>query len=144
MKSNVYFELTEEFNPIAALPSPRSQAREYADRGVHFVMVDSSYTDGPDTVNQFLAQRELSFPVLMDPESAYARYFDTKLTTTMAVIDERGRLRYFGGFPKAEDAVKNLLAARNSLFPRPAASADRSGSSPGRGAIQSRRAIADR
>ncbi|MEO6711046.1 MAG: TlpA disulfide reductase family protein [Planctomycetota bacterium] len=93
------------------------KAKEYEDKGVLFVMVASSYTDSPASVNQFQAKRELGFQVLMDPESEYARYFGTKLTTTTAVIDQQGRLRYFGGFPKAEDAVKNLLAGEAVAVP---------------------------
>ena len=53
----------------------------------------------------------------MDPDSEYARYFGAKLTTTTAVVDAEGRLRYYGGFPKAEDAVGNLLAGEEVAVP---------------------------
>lgn len=93
------------------------KAKKYAEQGVLFAMVDSSFTDSPESVNQFLAKFDLGFPVLMDPNSEYARYFGTKLTTTTAVIDAEGRLRYYGGFPKAEDAVKNLVAGEDVALP---------------------------
>ncbi len=94
-----------------------AKAKEYSNNGVQFVMVDSTCTDNQDSVNQFLAKRGLNLQVLIDPESAYARLFGTKLTTTTAVIDQQGRLRYFGGFPKSEDAVKNLLAGEEVAVP---------------------------
>lgn len=86
------------------------KAKEYAPRGVHFVMVDSNFTDTATRVNQFLQEKGLSFPVLMDSDSKIARSFSATLTTTTAVIDAEGRLRYYGAFHKAEDAVRNLLA----------------------------------
>lgn len=80
-------------------------------------MVDSNYTDNAQRVNQFLEEKELSFRVLMDPESEIARYFGAKLTTTTAVIDAEGRLRYYGGFGGAEDAVRNLMAGEAVAVP---------------------------
>lgn len=94
-----------------------TKAKEYEAKGVRFLMVASSYTDTPELVNQFLAKRGLGFTVLMDAESDVPRYFGAKTTTTTAVIDAAGRLRYYGGFPKAEDAVRNLLAGEDVAVP---------------------------
>jgi thiol-disulfide isomerase/thioredoxin len=93
------------------------KAKEYEAKGVRFLMVASSYTDTPESVNQFLAKHGLGFTVLMDPESDVPRYFGAKTTTTTAVIDAAGHLRYYGGFPKAEDAVRNLLANEDVAVP---------------------------
>ena len=86
------------------------KAKKYAGEGVSFLMVDSNFSDNMQRVNRFLEQKGLSFTVLMDPRSEIARYFGAKFTTTTAVIDAEGRLRYYGAFAKAEDAVRNLLA----------------------------------
>jgi peroxiredoxin len=93
------------------------KAKEYKGDRVQFFMVDSNFTDSVQRVNRFLEKNDLSFPVLMDSESRIARYFGTKLTTTTAVIDAEGRIRYYGGFGKAEDAVRNLLAGKDVLVP---------------------------
>lgn len=94
------------------------KAKEYQDRGVRFFMVDSNHTDTAQQVNRFLTVNELSFPVLMDSESKVARQFGATLTTTTAVIDTDGRLRYYGGFRKAEDAIRDLLAGQDVEVPQ--------------------------
>lgn len=93
------------------------RAKDYEAQGVLFLMVDSNYTDNAEHVNQFLEEKELGFRVLMDPESEIARYFGAKLTTTTAVIDAEGRIRYYGGFGGAEDAVRNLMAGEDVAVP---------------------------
>jgi peroxiredoxin len=93
------------------------KAKEYQGQGVLFLAVDSNFTDNPKRVNRFLEQNELGFPVLMDPGSEIARYFGARLTTTTAVIDADGRLRYYGGFAAAEAAVRNLMAGEEVAIP---------------------------
>lgn len=93
------------------------KAKEYKEKGVQFLMVDSNFTDSAERVNRFLESNKLSFPVLMDSESEFARYLGATATTTTVVIDAEGRLRYYGGFGKAEDAVRNLLAGEDVAVP---------------------------
>jgi thiol-disulfide isomerase/thioredoxin len=93
------------------------KAKVYEGQGALFLAVDSNFTDSAQRVNRFLEQHELSFPVLMDSESEIARYFGAKLTTTTAVIDADGRLRYYGGFGGAEAAVRNLMAGEEVAVP---------------------------
>ena len=93
------------------------KAKEYLGQGVLFLAVDSNFTDNPKRVNRFLEQNELGFPVLMDSESEIARYFGARLTTTTAVIDADGRLRYYGGFQGADAAVRNLMAGEEVAVP---------------------------
>lgn len=94
-----------------------TKVKEYQAQGVLFLAVDSNFTDNAKRVNRFLEQHELSFPVLMDSESEIARYFGARLTTTTAVIDADGRLRYYGGFQGAEAAVRNLMAGEEVAVP---------------------------
>jgi len=93
------------------------KAKEYQREGVLFLAVDSNFTDNAQRVNRFLEEKKLSFPVLMDSESEIARYFGAKLTTTTAVIDADGRLRYYGGLAGAEVAVRNLMAGEEVAVP---------------------------
>jgi hypothetical protein len=53
----------------------------------------------------------------MDPESEIARYLGAATTTTTAVVDADGRLRYYGSLAKAEDAVRNLMAGEEVALP---------------------------
>lgn len=98
------------------------KAAEYKEKGVHFAMIASNSTETAEQVNRFLKKNDLSFPVLMDPESEVARYFGALVTTTTAVIDAEGRLRYYGVFGKAEAAVRDLLSGKEVAVPetRPA------------------------
>jgi peroxiredoxin/Spy/CpxP family protein refolding chaperone len=92
-------------------------AAEYKGRGVQFLAVASNYMESAERVNELVEENELSFPVLMDSQSRIARYFDAEATTTTAVIDAEGRLRYYGRFPEAEAAVRNLLAGEEVAIP---------------------------
>lgn len=93
------------------------KAKEYKDKKVRFLMVASNSTDGADQVNRFLERNELGFPVLLDTKSEVAWYFGATLTTTTAVVDSSGVLRYYGGFGKAEAAVRDLLAGKEVAVP---------------------------
>lgn len=94
------------------------KVREYSGKGVRFLMVASNATETADPVNRFLENRGVRFPVLMDAGSRVARLFDARFTTTTAVIDANGRLRYWGAFRWAEAAVKDLLAGRDVAMPQ--------------------------
>ena len=93
------------------------EAKEYAGKGVEYFMVDSNGADGAEVVNRFLAEQDLDVRVLLDGSGEIARWFGARLTTTTAVIDPEGRLRYYGGFGGAEDAVKNLLEGQDVALP---------------------------
>jgi peroxiredoxin len=98
-----------------------AKAKAYAAEGARFLMVASNYTDSSDRVNQFLQAKGLGFTVLLDPEGEIANYFGATLTTTTAVIDVEGRLRYYGDFGGAPAAVRNLIAGEQVAVPeRPA------------------------
>ena len=92
-------------------------AREHA-QDAAFLMVDSNYTDSAQRVNEFRSEKELDFRVLMDPKSEIARHFGAQLTTTTAVLDAEGRLRYYGAFSGAERAVRSLMAGEEVAVPR--------------------------
>lgn len=93
------------------------KAAAYASEDAVFHMVDSNVPDYEERVNGFLEANGLGFKVLMDAESAIAGYFGARFTTTTAVLDADGRLRYYGGFAKAEDAVRDLLAGEEVALP---------------------------
>jgi len=93
------------------------KATEYGERGVAFLAVASNYTDSPKQVNRLLEKNRLRFRVLMDSDSEIARYFGATFTTTTAVLDAQGRLRYYGGFGAMEAAIKNLQAGEEVAVP---------------------------
>jgi len=99
------------------------RAREYKEKGALFLMVDSNAPETVEQVSGFLKKNELSFPVLMDSESEIARYFGATRTTTTAVIDAEGRLRYYGGYGNSVvNAVEDLLVGKGVAVPESQAS----------------------
>lgn len=94
-----------------------AKREQYRTKGVRYIMVASNEDETAAGVNEFLAENKLGFRVLMDTRSTLARYFGATLTTTTAVIDARGRLRYFGSLAKSEDAVRSLLAGQEVAVP---------------------------
>jgi len=92
-------------------------AGRHGQQGVRFLMVDSNHTDSVERIRAFRDQHALQFPVLVDADGAIARWFGAQLTTTTAVIDAGGRLRYYGSFANATAAVEDLLAGREVAKP---------------------------
>ncbi len=63
----------------------------------------------------YLKKREdLNLKVVMDPSSQAARHLELRRTTTTVLMDQSGKVRYFGTFaerkkPYAREALRSLL-----------------------------------
>ncbi len=92
-------------------------AKKY--KGKVLVMaVDSSVGETANAVAAFKKKKRLSLPIGLDPNGQAADVFGARFTTTTAVIDRDGVLRYLGQFGHgddrfAEDALKDVLAGRD-------------------------------
>ena len=93
------------------------KAREIEAKGVTFRMIASNGTETAERVNRFLEKRGLDFKVLMDEGSEIARRFGVTRTTTTIVIDAAGKIRYYGRYAKALDAVRSLLDGEDVRVP---------------------------
>lgn len=89
--------------------------------------INSSSTDTPDAVREYAEQNELNYAMLRDEDASVADYFGIEQTATFLVIDDKGVLRYRGGFddnPSPElvkrhyvkDAVAAILAGKKFLL----------------------------
>lgn len=89
--------------------------------------INSNSTDLPDDVRDYAMQHELNFPMLRDEDASVAGYFGIEQTATFLVIDDKGVLRYRGGFDDnptpdlvkrhyVEDAVEAILAGKKFLL----------------------------
>jgi thiol-disulfide isomerase/thioredoxin len=90
-------------------------AKEYNDKAV-VVGIDAS-GETVEQVADFLREKGLAVPIMIDPEGLTADLFGTRVTTTTVVIDREGVLRYCGQFGHgehafAEDALKAVLAGK--------------------------------
>ena len=61
-----------------------------------FVTIASRKGETPDTLLAIAAARELTFPILCDPESAVAEQWFTRQTPRVFLVDSLGRLIYRG------------------------------------------------
>jgi len=96
----------------------------YHPRGVQIVMVDPEMKSSPETDAAEAARRGYPFPVYFDRGARLARALDAQYATYTVIVDDRGRVRYRGGFdsdkthmradatPYVRNALDDLLAGR--------------------------------
>ena len=92
-------------------------ARDYADRGVRFLAINSNDAerypaDSPEAMRERVesAPGEWPFPYLHDPTQEVARAWDAKVTPHVFVLDGESRLAYEGA-PDADHRDPSLDAA---------------------------------
>lgn len=91
-------------------------SRDYHDRAAIFA-VASSRDDTAQDVRDYLENAKLELPVLMDNKSELARYLKVVRTTSTAIFDDGGRLRYFGTLKRrrkfyAKTHLESVLAQK--------------------------------
>lgn len=100
-------------------------AADYAPKGVAVYAVDSNKNETPDEIKKVSAERNLNYPVLLDPGSKIADQFGAITTPHVFIIDPQGNLAYEGAVddqgwsekaqPKTNyvrDALDALLAGK--------------------------------
>lgn len=71
-------------------------AREYADKGVLFIGINSNNTEPADEVAKHAREKGFIFPVLKDEGNRVADLYDAKVTPEVFVVDSNFVLRYHG------------------------------------------------
>ena len=87
------------------------------------VAISSSRNDDAARVKEYLSSHKLKLPVLMDPESRFAHHLKITRTTTSAILDKNGKVRYFGTLLRgnkyfARDSLKSLISGKIIGTPR--------------------------
>jgi acetyl esterase/lipase len=84
--------------PVGDLYLPRlgELAREYGQKGVNFIGIDSSRGEAPEEVTEHMARHGAAFRVLMDGGHVAAGALKAERTCETLVIDADQRLRYRG------------------------------------------------
>lgn len=70
--------------------------RELGPRGVQILAINSNSQDSPKDVTKHAQERELSFPVLLDPGQKVADLFGAERTPEVFLLDASGIVRYRG------------------------------------------------
>lgn len=73
------------------IPELERLHKEYGPRGFKVVGV-SLDEGGPEAVQEFVKQNEMTYPVLLDPDQKLANLFQTSVIPTSAVIDRKGKI----------------------------------------------------
>jgi thiol-disulfide isomerase/thioredoxin len=91
-------------------------AKEYG-RKIKVVAISSAKTDTADSVKAYLKEHGTQIDVLLDPTSEFARHLKVNTTTTTLILDQSGRMRYFGTLKRgrrffALEPLKEILAGK--------------------------------
>ncbi|MBX3414671.1 MAG: redoxin domain-containing protein [Pirellulales bacterium] len=84
--------------PLAKLYAPRLEelSKEFSDKGVAFVMIDSNQQDSITELSAFARIHGVTFPVLKDLDNVVADQFGAVRTPEVFVLDENRAIRYRG------------------------------------------------
>lgn len=104
------------------LPTVAALEKEYAEKGVAFVLVAAVKTDKPDDLKKLAADAGLKAPILHDADGVLCKQLGARTTTDVFVIDAARTVKYRGavddqyglGYSTAEPKqtyAKNAIAA---------------------------------
>ncbi len=80
--------------------------REFAPRGVRFLVVNPNSTEPDDEVREHARKSRFSFPVLRDPGAVFAERMGVSVTPVALVLDRAGQVRYRGRIDDAENPAR--------------------------------------
>lgn len=94
---------------VAALPKVNETAAKYRDKGVVFLAVNQA-EDAAD-INQFLTEKNLNVPVVMDPNGAIAKLYAVSGIPQTVIIDKKGMVQvvHVGAGPNIGDELARNL-----------------------------------
>jgi len=106
--------------------------KEYADRGVQFILVSSNDPakypeDGFEAMKERARMKGYPFPYVFDETQEVARAYGAERTPEIFLFDQEGKLRYHGA---PDDNYENPQAVRHHYF-REAIEAVLKGQEPG-------------
>ncbi len=112
--------------PLAKLYAPRlgQLAKEYAERGVTFLGIDSNQQDTAEEVAAYVREHDLPFPVVKDPDNQVADQFAAARTPEAFLLDAKRMIRYRGriddqygvGVQKTQLGRRDLASAIDELL----------------------------
>ncbi|MEX2113957.1 MAG: redoxin domain-containing protein [Pirellulales bacterium] len=112
--------------PLARLYAPKlvAMAREYAERGVVFLGIDSNMHDTPTKLTAYANAFHIDFPLLIDQGNAVADQLGATRTPEVFVLDSKRVVRYHGriddqfvvGAPRDAARHRELAGALDALL----------------------------
>jgi thiol-disulfide isomerase/thioredoxin len=95
--------------------------KEYGDKGVAFVGIDSNFNETREDVVETTKGRGIEHPILLDPDGKVAGQLGARTTPHVFVVDAKGVLRYTGHVdnrkkPGADGRIAYLQDALEALL----------------------------
>jgi len=87
-------------------PDLAQVAKDYKDKGVVVLSIDSHKTTQPDAIRQYAEKNKLPFPILKDHRNAYADKVGATRTPEIFVLDRDLKLAYHGAFDDRQNPSK--------------------------------------
>jgi peroxiredoxin len=78
-------------------------AQKYADQGVVWLAINSTFSNKPDETVAWTKEQGLTYPTLLDPSGDVGRAYGAKSTPHMFVIGKDGKLAYMGAIDDNPD-----------------------------------------
>ncbi len=108
----------------AYMPKLVELAKEYRDKGVQFVAVNSNEHDSLEPIKEHAKKHGLTFGVLRDEKHLVANRFGVERHPTVYLLDDKHMIRYHGriddqfgiGFSRPEPTRRDLAMAINEVL----------------------------
>ncbi len=93
-------------------------ARDYAEKGVHVIGIDSNKTETVEEISRYREKESIPFPVLVDPGNKLADRFGAKTTPHIFLVNREGKVVYTGAIDN--DARRTLEPEKRQTWLRDA------------------------
>lgn len=103
---------------VKANPTMIKTAVKYKDKGVIWLAIDSTHFNKAADNANYIKQKDIPYPILMDLDGAVAKTYRAKSTPHMFVIDKNGELAYSGAIDnrRTKDGYRNHVAEAIDLL----------------------------
>jgi peroxiredoxin len=97
---------------VKAVPIMKELRKKYADKGIVWLAIESTHYRTPEENAQYIKDKELGCPILMDNDGKIGRLYGAKVTPHMYVIN-KGQLVYQGALHSMPEGGAKESASRN-------------------------------
>jgi peroxiredoxin len=97
---------------VKAVPIMKELRKKYADKDVLWLGIESTHYRTPEENLQYIKDKELNFPILMDNDGKVGRLYGAKVTPHMFVIN-KGELVYAGALYSTPEGGDKEAVGRN-------------------------------
>jgi peroxiredoxin len=97
---------------VKAIDDVKKLRQKYDSKGVVWIGVESTHSRKPEENVQYIKDKQLNFPILMDPDGKVGRSYGAMTTPHIFVI-AKGKLVYAGALHNNQQGDKDAAAVRN-------------------------------